>query len=242
VKLVIDYTGRVTDLSQPSGKEEQGLFRQRVADHWYLYSQAESIFARRMVPCFDEPRWKPAWRVTVIAPSGQVVLGNAPMAEERTLPDGRREVRFAEIASLASYLLAVAVGPFELIDLGRLGRGNLPVRLAVLQGDTIRTGTARKMVPKIIDALEAYVDAPLPSAKLDLVAVPDFFGAMENTGLVTFDRAILVGGNLLVSVVSHELAHQWFGNLVTPAWWNDLWLSEAFATWMDKRVTEEISE
>jgi cytosol alanyl aminopeptidase len=242
IKLAIDYTGRATDLSQPSGKEHQGLFRQRARNRWYLYSQAESIFARRIAPCFDEPRWKPAWRVTVVVPRGLVALGNAPVADERSLPDGRREVRFAEIAGLASYLLAVAVGPFELVDLGRRGRGRLPVRLAVAKGDSKHVESARRLVPKIIDALEGYLDAPLPSAKLDLVAIPDFFGAMENTGLVTFDRDILVGGHMLIPVVAHELAHQWFGNLVTPAWWDDLWLSEAFATWMEKRVTETLAD
>jgi alanyl aminopeptidase len=242
IKLAIDYTGRALDLSQPSGKEEQGLFRQRAGGRWYLYSQAESIFARRIVPCFDEPRWKPAWRVTVVVPRRQVALGNAPLADERVLADGRREVRFAEIAALPSYLLAVAVGPFELVDLGRHGRGKLPVRIAVARGDSKHVDGARRLVSRIIDALEGYLDAPLPSAKLDLVAVPDFFGAMENTGLVTFDRDILVGGSNFIPVVAHELAHQWFGNLVTPAWWDDLWLSEAFATWMEKRVTEALAD
>jgi alanyl aminopeptidase len=242
IELVIDYTGRVADMSQSNGKDEEGLFRERLADRWYLFSQAQSIFARKFVPCFDEPRWKSAWRVTVIAPRGQVALANAPVARERELPDGRREVRFAEIAALPSYLLAVAVGPFELVDLGKRGRGNLPVRLAVAKGDAGWVGVARRIVPKVIDAVEGYLDAPLPSAKLDLVAVPVFFGAMENTGLVTVEADILVRGSGLGPVLAHELAHQWFGNLVTPAWWDHLWLSEAFATWMERRVTESLAE
>src|SRR4029079_13594091 len=234
----IDYTGHVVDLSRPNGKDEEGLFRQRANGRWYLYSQAESIFARRITPCFDEPRWQPAWRLTVIAPANQVALGNAPIATSRVVRDRRVEVRFAEIAALPSYLLAVAVGPFDLVDLGKLGRGGIRVRLPVPLRDSDRTGPARRDIPRIIDALETYLDAPVPAPKLDLVAVPEFFGAMENTGLITFDSNILVGGYNIVSVASHELAHQWFGNLVTPAWWDELWLSEAFATWMERRIVQ----
>jgi alanyl aminopeptidase len=237
VDLVIDYTGRVTDLSRPAGKDEQGMFRERTGGRWYLYSQAESVFARRITPCFDEPRFKPAWRVTAVVPRDQIALGNAPVAAERVLPDGRREVRFAEIAALPSYLLAVAVGPFERVDGGRLGRGRIPVRFAVAAGDGRQVAAAGRALPKIIDALERYLGAPLPLAKLDLVAVPEFFGAMENPGLVLFQAAILAGRGDFIPVAAHELAHQWFGDAVTPAWWDHLWLSEAFASWLGERVT-----
>jgi alanyl aminopeptidase len=237
VVLVIDYAGRVTDLSRHAGKDEQGMFRERTGGRWYLYSQAESVFARRIAPCFDEPRFKPAWRVTAVVPRDQIALGNAPVAAERVLPDGRREVRFAEIAALPSYLLAVAVGPFERVDAGRLGRGRIPVQFAVAAGDGRQVAAAGRALPKIIDALERYVGAPLPLAKLDLVAVPEFFGAMENPGLVMFQAAILAGRGDFIPVAAHELAHQWFGDAVTPAWWDHLWLSEAFASWLGERVT-----
>jgi cytosol alanyl aminopeptidase len=237
VVLAIDYAGRVTDLSHPTGKDEQGLFRERTGGQWYLYSQAESVFARRIVPCFDEPRFKPAWRVTAVVPRGLVALGNAPVAAEQVLPDGRREVRFAELAALPSYLLAVAVGPFELVDAGRLGRGRIPVRFAVAAGDGRAVANTRRELPRVIDAVEGYIDAPLPLAKLDLVAVPEFFGAMENPGLITFQAAILAGRRDFVLVTAHELVHQWFGDAVTPAWWEHLWLSEAFASWLGERVT-----
>jgi alanyl aminopeptidase len=237
VVLVIDYAGRVTDPGRHAGKDEQGMFRERTGGRWYLYSQSESIFARRIVPCFDEPRFKPAWRVTAVVPRDQVALGNAPVAAERVLPDGRREVRFAEIAALPTYLFAVAVGPFERVDVGRLGRGRLPVGFAVAAGDGRRVVDAGRALLRIIDALERYVGAPLPLAKLDLVAVPEFFGAMENPGLITFQAAMLAGRGDFVPVAAHELAHQWFGDAVTPAWWDHLWLSEAFASWLGERVT-----
>jgi cytosol alanyl aminopeptidase len=240
VTLTIDYTGHATDLGGRTGKDEEGLFRERAGGRWYLYSQSESSFARKIVPCFDEPRFKPAWQVTAIVPRGQVALGNAPVLDERARPDGRREVRFAEIAALPSYLLAIAVGPFELIDAGKLGKNHVPVRLAVMPGDGPRTAPARRVLPGIVDALERYLDQPLPLAKLDLVAVPAFFGAMENPGLITFETVVLVGGRELTSIAAHELAHQWFGNAVTPAWWDHLWLSEAFATWLADRVTDAL--
>jgi alanyl aminopeptidase len=240
VVLRIDYTGRVTDLSRPAGKDEQGMFRERTGGRWYLYSQAESVFARRIAPCFDEPRFKPAWRVTAIVPRDQIALGNAPVAAEQVRPDGRREVRFAEIAALPSYLLAVAVGPFERVAAGRLGRGRIPVRFAVAAGDGRQVAAAARALPKIVDALESYIGGPLPLAKLDLVAVPEYFGAMENPGLVMFQAAILNGRGDFVPVAAHELAHQWFGDAVTPAWWDHLWLSEAFASWLGERVTAQL--
>ncbi|HET9623457.1 MAG TPA: M1 family aminopeptidase, partial [Kofleriaceae bacterium] len=240
--LTIDYTGKVSDLSRRSGKDEEGLFRERAAGAWYVYSQAESVFARKIVPCFDEPRWKPRWKLTAIVPAGVRALGNGAVVDDREHAprDGRREVRFAEVAKLPSYLFAVAVGPFDVVELGKLGRAGVAVRLAVARGDGRRTQAAQREVPRVVDAIERYLDAPLPLAKLDLVAVPQFFGAMENPGLIPYDQAILVGGHDLVLVTAHELAHQWFGNTVTPAWWDDLWLSEALASWLGERITRAL--
>jgi alanyl aminopeptidase len=240
VVLAIEYAGKVSDLSRHAGKDEQGLFRERTGGRWYLYSQAESVFARRIVPCFDEPRFKPTWRVTAVVPRDQVAIGNGAVSGERVLDDGRREVRFADVKALPSYLLAVAVGPFERVDGGRVGRGRIPVGFAVAAGDGRQVGGARRDLPRIVDALERYIGAPLPLGKLDLVAVPEFFGAMENPGLITFQAAMLNGRRDFVPVAAHELAHQWFGDAVTPAWWDDLWLSEGFASWLAERVTAEL--
>jgi alanyl aminopeptidase len=111
------------------------------------------------------------------------------------------------------------------------------VRFAVVAGDGRQVAAAVRVLPKIVDALEGYIGAPLPLAKLDLVAVPEFFGAMENPGLVLFQSAILTGRGDFIPVAAHELAHQWFGDAVTAAWWDHLWLSEAFASWLGERVT-----
>jgi len=240
VVLRLDYTGHV-------GKDEEGLFRQRTGERWYLFSQSESMFARRIVPCFDEPHLKATWRVRAVIPSDLVALGNGATAAERALPDGRREVEFREVVGLPSYLLAVAVGPFQVIDAGAMGRRKLPVRVAVPAGQAIRAGVVAARLPAIVDALERYFDEPVPLAKLDIVAVPKFFGAMENTGLVTFASSQLLGDprspafvGRFARIAAHELAHQWLGNAVTPAWWDDLWLAEALANWMEEKVSIEV--
>jgi alanyl aminopeptidase len=235
ITLQIDYTGRV-------GEELEGLFRQKLGGKWFLYSQAEATYARRILPCFDEPRFKVPWRVTLVVPAGQVALANAPVEAERDVA-GKHEVVFKE-AKLPAHLFAVAVGPFELVTIGPLGKNRVPARIAVAARDVKRTAAAATWTPKLVDALEQYFDEPLPLAKLDLVAVPRFFGAMENPGLITFEHTALLGSDdepvfvrRLVRFLSHELAHQWVGNAVTPAWWNDLWLAEAFATWLDDKLS-----
>ena len=231
----------------PIGTDFEGLFRQRAGGKWAVFSQAEAGHARRFVPCFDEPRFKVPWRVTLTVPRGQVALANAPVELDTKLPDGRHEVRFAPIEALASHLLAVAVGPFTVVNGGTVGRAKLPFRVIAWPRARSELAFAVTSTPKIVDALEAYFDQPLPLVKLDLLAVPSLFGAMEHPGLVTFEASILVGDpregdfrRQFVRVAAHELAHQWMGNLVTPAWWDDLWLAEAFATFIGDKVSADL--
>ncbi|MBS1120141.1 MAG: peptidase [Deltaproteobacteria bacterium] len=240
VTLTFGYVGQVA-------RDDEGLFRRQAGGRWFLYSQAESMFARRILPCFDEPRFKPAWRVTLVVPDKLVALGNGPLAIDVVRADGRHEVTLAEITAMPSYLFAVAVGPFTLLDAGRVGRAQVPVRVAVAAGDVRRSKLVVAKLSALVDALERYTDRPLPLAKLDLVAVPRFFGAMENVGLVTIESSILVGeveafgdSGRFTRFAAHELAHQWFGNLVTPAWWDDLWLAEGFATWLGDKISIEL--
>jgi Peptidase family M1 domain len=140
-------------------------------------------------------------------------------------------------------LVAVAVGPFELVDAGVVGRGKTPLRIAALAGGRDRVAVVARRLPRIVDELERYVDDALPWPKLDLVVVPRLFGAMENPGLVTFASRLIAGdarssafADEFSRVAAHELAHFWFGDLVTHAWWNDLWLAEAFASWLGDRT------
>lgn len=230
VTLTLAFTGNTRH-------DEEGLFRQKDGEHWYLYSQGESEFARRITPCFDEPGWKTPWRVTVVAPRDQVVAGNMPIAHETVLSDGRREVVLAETPPLPTYLLAVAVGPFAVVDAGRIGKARVPLRVLTFPRRVKAAGPVARQTGKLVALLEDYTGIPLPFPKLDIVTVPHLFGAMENPGLITFDADIVFDGDRRYAVIAaHELAHQWFGNLVTPVWWDDLWLSEAFASWLGEKV------
>ena len=241
--LRLRYHGTIVD------DDNLGLFRQRENGRWYVFTQMEGLFARRVVPCFDEPGWKTPWQVTVASPPGLAILGNQPEAARRQRPDGWTEVAFTPSPPMASYLLGVAVGPFELVDVGPVGRGAVPVRIVAPAGQRAFTDGAVRVVPPIVEALEAYFDRPLPVAKLDLVAVPVFFGAMENTGLITAAAPVLLQDPARPSfaaqrdqrvTIAHEIAHQWFGDLVTLAWWDDLWLNESFATWMAAKVQRQL--
>jgi alanyl aminopeptidase len=234
--ITIRYTGHTRH-------DQEGLFRQQANGVIYEFSQGESLLARRIVPCFDEPRWKTPWHVTLVVPTALVALGNMPAVREE-VHGALREVDFAETPPMPSYLLAVAVGPFELVDVGAAGANHVPVRVAALGGDKAKVGVAR-LTGRVLAAIEAYVGSPLPWPKLDLVVVPHLFGAMENPGLITFDAEMLVGDPKelaphFVRVAAHELAHQWFGNSVTPVWWDDLWLSEAFASWLGDKVSAQL--
>ncbi|MEO8703296.1 MAG: M1 family metallopeptidase [Kofleriaceae bacterium] len=241
VTLAFTYTGH------PTSRDDEGLFRQQAGGRWFLYAQSQAMFARKILPCFDEPRFRPAWRVTITAPEKQIAIANGAVTAEAPLADGRREWTFAEVAAMPSYLFALAVGPFTVLDAGRVGRDHVPVHVAVAPGDAKAAGVAKLKIGAITEALERYLGRALPLAKLDLVAVPHFFGAMENTGIITLDASILVGDARSVEFqqrftkfLAHELAHQWFGNSATPAWWDDLWLSEAFATWLADKIATEL--
>jgi alanyl aminopeptidase len=237
VRITIAYRGVV-------GDGLQGLFRESTGGRAYLYSQLEPMYARRVLPCLDEPGWKVPWDVTLVVPAGMVAAGNAPQVARTTRADGRDEVRFAPTPPMASHQLAIADGPFDVVDAGVVGRGRIPARMLVPAGKAADVAAAAAALPGVVESLESYLDRPLPLAKLDSVAVPRFFGAMENPGLVTYASGALLSerpGELPDSFrgfATHELAHQWFGNLVTMRWWDDLWISESFASWVAAEVLE----
>ncbi len=237
-KLHFTYSGLATG-------DQEGLFRQR-GGAWYMFTQGEAVFTRRITPCFDEPRWKTPWRVTLVVPRRQVALANMPETLTTVIDGGKKEVAFAESPPMPSYLLAFAIGPFDLVDAGTVGRNKVPVRVVVRAGEGKRAGVVALRLPAVVKAIEDYLDDALPLTKLDIVGVPSFFGAMENPGLITFHEPILLGNpkrdafaDYFTYIAAHELVHQWFGNSVTPAWWDHLWLSEAFASWLGDKVTRE---
>ncbi len=239
--LEIGYTATIADNAM------MGLFRRKIGDDWYLYSQFEATSARQAFPCFDEPRFKVPWQITVSAPRGDRVLSNNPAAETRDETDGTRTVTFAPTRPLSSYLVAIAVGPFELVDAGTAGRGHTPVRIAVPRGRSADAAHAAATATALLPRFEEYFDRAYPYPKLDLVSVPNFFGAMENPGLITCADSMLLADQSPppvsfqmqhATIVGHELAHMWFGDLVTLAWWDDIWLNESFATWVAARVVD----
>ena len=240
VRLELQYAGKLNT-------HLRGLYAASANGKPYAFTQCETADARRIVPCFDEPSFKARWRVAVTAPAGDTVLGNAPVEREDPAAGGARTVRFAPTPPLSSYLLALAIGPLESTEPRYCGA--TPVRVWHVEGKGHLAAFGLEAGVEALKRLEDYFGIPYPYTKLDLVAVPDFeAGAMENAGAVFFRETLLLLDPATVSiaerrraaeVIAHELAHMWYGDLVTMAWWDDLWLNEAFATWMAYRVIDD---
>ncbi|MBN1206667.1 MAG: M1 family metallopeptidase [Myxococcaceae bacterium] len=238
---------RITYEGVASTRELEGAFRAQERGDWYIFTQFEPTGARRVFPCFDEPSFKVPWQLTLHVPAGNVAVTNTPALSEQARADGGRTYRFARTQPLPSYLIAFGVGPFEFVDVGPSGRNKVPTRIITPKGRAAEAAYAAKVTPEILARLEDYFDIPYPYEKLDTIAVPLFGGAMEHPGLVTFNSELLLSKPAedtpgrqrgFAGTQVHELGHQWFGNLVTLAWWDDLWLNESFATWITPRIVE----
>jgi alanyl aminopeptidase len=232
--LHLEYTG-------PVGEHCCGLFRVVEGGDRYLFTQLESTAARRLVPCFDEPSFKVPWQLTVHVPAGVSAVSNTAVAEEGDDPNGGRRIVFARTRPLPSYLVALAVGPLDPVD---AGAGPPPQRVLVPHGRGGDAGPIVGFLPELVGRVDRYLGVPFPYDKLDLAAVPSGMpGAMENAGLIIGDGQSFLGQagspegrSRAAWVLAHEVAHQWLGDLVTPAWWDDVWLSEAAATWIANKV------
>ncbi len=233
--------------SKPYNTKAVGLYRVLQDGRHYLFTQFESLDARKAFPCWDEPIYKIPFQMTLTVPLLHEGVTNTPL-EKETRGATTKTLQFKRSPPMSSYLVAIASGPFESVPITGL---SVPGRIYTVKGQKANTKTAVAMAPAILKAVEAYFGTKYPYEKLDFVAIPEYwFGAMENPGQITFlDKILLIDPaaatlaqkRRLSVVIIHEVAHMWFGDLVTMAWWDDLWLNESFADWLANKIAVQLN-
>ena len=241
IALSIAYTGRINN-------KMAGFYRSRYMaegrERFMAVTQFEESDARRAFPCMDHPAAKATFDVEVVIDGNQSAVSNMPVEEEKILDGGRRKIRFQRTPKMSTYLLFFGVGDFEFME----NPGHVLIRAVTAPGMIRQASFSLDFCRKALLFAEDYYGIGYPLPKLDLVAIADFAaGAMENWGAMTFRENLLLhdpettsraGEERICEVLAHELAHQWFGNLVTPAEWKYLWLNESFATYFGYGIVD----
>ena len=232
--------------------QDTGLYQVKSGGEHYAFTQFEATYAREAFPSFDEPGVKIPYAISLTVKSDHRAIANTHEVAREDAGNGMVRVRFAPTEPLPSYLVAFAAGPLDVVDAppvpaNSVRKSPLPLRGVATKGRGRELAYALAHTGEILSVLEQQTGIGYPYDKLDVLAVPDKGGAMENPGAVTFSEYLLLVDEAtatvgqkraFASVMTHELAHQWFGDYVTNVWWDDIWLNEAFATWMGARGTQ----
>ena len=236
--LEIEFNSKISD-------NFTGFYKASYGDGYILSTHLEAVQARKVFPCLDHPAYKAAFRVRVRTDANLSVISNMPI-ESETKEDGKKTFIFKKTPKMSTYLLYLGVGKF-VQEKSRHGQTELYAAFADRPTGKINTGFSFEATQKVLDYYESYFGIPFQLPKLHNVAVPEFaYGAMENWGAITYREILLHvdkdtsirAKKSVAHVIAHEIAHMWFGDLVTMKWWDDLWLNESFATFMDYKSTD----